>query len=123
MEDYLGVLGPYYQLVFVTVILLLAIMICFCLVRAVKGPRIADRIVAINMIGTMVIILIAVLAFYQKESYLLDVCLIYAMISFLAVIVLCKVYMGVYLRCKMNSERNKNPEGRNDGHDHDTGMA
>ena len=32
----------------------------------------------------------------MKEGYLVDICIIYAMISFLAVIVLTKVYMGVY---------------------------
>ena len=30
----------------------------------------------------------------------MDVCLIYAMISFLGVVVLCKVYTGVYLQRK-----------------------
>ena len=32
----------------------------------------------------------------ENEGYLVDICIIYAMISFLAVIVLTKVYMGVY---------------------------
>ncbi len=60
------------------------------------GPRLADRIVAINMIGTMTIVEIAILSLYMRESYLLDVCLIYAMISFLAVVVLTKIYEGAY---------------------------
>lgn len=81
-------------------LILLAVMVCFCLVRTFKGPRITDRIIAINMIGTMTIITICVLAVYMKESYLIDVALVYAMISFLSVIVLCKVYTGVYLERK-----------------------
>lgn len=56
----------------------------------------ADRIVAVNMIGTMVMVIIAILALLLNEGYLVDICLIYAMISFLAVIVLTKVYMGVH---------------------------
>ncbi len=48
------------------------------------------------MIGTMVMVLIAVLSMYLQEEYLLDICLIYAMASFLAVIVLAKVYIGIY---------------------------
>ena len=36
------------------------------------------------------------LAIMLGEGYLVDICIIYAMISFLAVIVLTKVYMGVY---------------------------
>lgn len=51
---------------------------------------------AVNMMGTMVMVMIAILALLLKEGYLVDICLIYAMISFLAVIVLTKVYMGVH---------------------------
>lgn len=78
------------------VLFLLAAMLFACLIRAVRGPRIADRIVAINMMGTMVMVMIAVMALMLGESYLVDICLIYAMISFLAVIMLVKVYMGIY---------------------------
>lgn len=71
-------------------------LIILCLLRAILGPRLADRIVSINMIGTMTIVEIAILALYMRESYLFDVCLIYAMISFLAVVVLTKIYEGAY---------------------------
>ena len=74
----------------------LGIFIILCLIRCARGPRMTDRIVTINSIGTMTIIIIAVLAVILEESYLLDVCLIYAMISFTAVVVLTKIYTGVY---------------------------
>ena len=48
------------------------------------------------MMGTIVMVIIAILAIMLGEGYLVDICIIYAMISFLAVIVLTKVYMGVY---------------------------
>lgn len=86
-------------------IICLVVMIFLCLIRAIKGPRITDRIVATNMIGTMVIIIICMLALYLKESYLVDVALVYAMISFLAVIVLCKVFTGVYMDEKKKREQ------------------
>ncbi len=41
-------------------------------------------------------VMIAVLSLLLKEGFLIDICLIYAMVSFLAVIVISKVYMGVY---------------------------
>ena len=85
-----------YRTVYVGALIFLALMIFLCLIRAVKGPSIADRIVAVNMMGTMVMVIIAILALMLKEGYLVDICLIYAMISFLAVVVLTKVYMGVY---------------------------
>ena len=71
-----------YRTVYVGVLIFLALMIFFCLIRAVKGPRVADRIVAVNMIGTMVMVIIAILALLLNEGYLVDICLIYAMISF-----------------------------------------
>ena len=48
------------------------------------------------MMGTLIIVMICILALMLGEGYLVDVSLIYAMISFLSVIVLTKVYMGVY---------------------------
>lgn len=85
-----------YHLFFVVVLVILAIMIILCLIRAIMGPRVADRIVATNMMGTIIMVIIAILAIMLEEGYLADICIIYAMISFLAVVVLTKVYMGVY---------------------------
>lgn len=80
--------------------IVLAVLIIASIIRSVIGPKISDRIIAVNMTGTMVISVIAVLSVYLDENYLVDVCLIYAMISFLGVVVLCKVYTGVYLQRK-----------------------
>lgn len=100
-----------YEIFFIMILIFLAVMTVLCLVRAIIGPRITDRIVAVNMMGTMVIVMIAVLSLMLGEEYLADICVIYAMISFLAVIVLTKVYMGVYLERKeaeKQEEHNKN---------------
>ena len=88
-----------YHTIYITLLIILSFMLLACMIRAVKGPRIADRLMAVNMMGTMVMVMIAVLALMLKEGYLVDICLIYAMISFLAVIILTKVYMGVYAEC------------------------
>lgn len=74
----------------------LAVMLVLCLIRAVIGPRIADRLVAVNMMGTMVMVSIALLAVVKNQGYLVDICLIYALISFLSVVVLSRIYTGVY---------------------------
>lgn len=63
----------------------------FSLLRAIRGPRMADRILGINMTGSLTTAAIAVLAVLLEQSWLLDVCLIYCMISFLAVVVLAKI--------------------------------
>ncbi len=81
----------YYHILYSATALLLAVGLLFSLLRAIRGPRVADRIMGINMIGTLVSISLAVLSVWLKESWLLDVCILYAMISFLAVVVLAKV--------------------------------
>ena len=72
-------------------LLVLAVLIIISIIRSVLGPGISDRIIAVNMTGTMIIMMIAILSVFLDENYLVDVCLIYAMISFLGVVVLCKV--------------------------------
>lgn len=99
------VLQNAYHVVFVGALIFLAVMLILCFIRAVRGPKVADRIVATNMMGTIVMVIIAILALLLKEGYLVDICIIYAMISFLAVIVLTKVYMGVYLEKKQKEEK------------------
>lgn len=78
------------------VVIILAVLVFLCFIRALAGPTVADRIVAVNMIGTLVIMIIAVLAVMLEEGWLADIAAIYAMISFLAVVVLTKIYLGVY---------------------------
>ena len=93
--------------VFHIILIILAVMLILCLIRAIIGPRIADRLMAINMISTMVMVIIAILAVVMNEGYLIDICLIYAMISFLAVVVLTKIYTGVYLESKEQRQESK----------------
>ena len=73
------------------VLLLLTAGLFFSLLRAIRGPRMADRILGINMTGSLTTAAIGVLAVFLDQSWLLDVCLIYCMISFLAVVVLAKI--------------------------------
>lgn len=83
---------------FTTIVLvIIGILALLCLVRSILGPKVADRIVAVNMLGTMVMVMIATLAVKLNEGFLADICLIYAMISFLAVIVGTRIYMESYL--------------------------
>ncbi|MBQ7588105.1 MAG: sodium:proton antiporter [Lachnospiraceae bacterium] len=87
------------------IMFLYAGLVVLVLIRAVSGPRIADRLMAINMIGTIGIFLMAVTAVKLDEEYLLDICVIYAMISFLSVVILTKVYMGVHLENEMKRQK------------------
>lgn len=96
-----------YHTLYITLLIILSFMLLLCLIRAVRGPRIADRLMAVNMMGTMVMVMISILALMLGEGYLVDICLIYAMISFLAVVVLSKVYIGIYEERQHNTEAAK----------------
>lgn len=110
MSDSLAMLEMVKEKMFIIVAIILTIMIFLCLYHAIKGPRVADRLVSINMMGTIVIVTIAIIALLKNEGYIIDICMIYAMISFLAVIVLTKVYMGVYREEKRNRKKEKRRE-------------
>lgn len=85
----------------------LAILAIVAIIRSILGPNTSDRIIAVNMIGTITIVLIAILTVFLDEDYLGDVCLIYSMMSFLAVVVLVKVYTGIFLEEKgIKGDRN-----------------
>ena len=81
----------WFDYLLIGILFLLTAGLFFSLLRAIRGPRMADRILGINMTGSLTTAAIAVLAIYLDQSWLLDVCLIYCMISFLAVVVLAKV--------------------------------
>lgn len=89
------------------ILIIMALLLLVCLIKAVIGPRVGDRLVCINMMGTVVIVIIAILALKLKEGYLVDICVIYAMISFLAVIVLGKIYLGKYIEKSKNDKEDK----------------
>ncbi len=57
------------------------------LYRAIVGPTPADRAVAINVIGTKTIVILALIGFiFQETPFYIDVALVYALISFLLTI-------------------------------------
>ncbi|MCI8978595.1 monovalent cation/H+ antiporter complex subunit F [Lachnospiraceae bacterium 54-11] len=116
ISESLTVLEMIYQKLYIGVLIILALMLFVCLIRAVKGPRVADRLMAVNMMGTIVMVMIAVLALLLKEGFLVDICLIYALVSFLAVNVLAKVYIGVYEENYRKRHKNDNGGyGKGDG--------
>lgn len=85
-----------YNILYTIALVVIGLLIIACLVRAIRGPRIADRVIAANMTGTLIVITICILSFLMNEGYLVDIAIIYTMLSFLAVVLLTKVYMGIY---------------------------
>ena len=82
------------EILLTAVTAVLALCTLACLVRAVIGPSVADRLVAVNMTGTQVICMICLIAARSGEHGFADIALIYAMLSFLAVVVLTRILTG-----------------------------
>lgn len=61
------------------------------LARALVGPTVYDRILAVNMFGTKTVLLIAVYAFVSGRTDILDIALVYALINFIGVVAVLKL--------------------------------
>ena len=61
-----------------------------CLIRGLKGPNIADRIIVVNTISTKVVIILSLFSFIFNEQSYLDVALVYVMVSYLVTISVAK---------------------------------
>lgn len=68
----------------------LGVTTLLCLIRVIVGPTLGDRIIGINVIGTKTIVLIAIIAALLKESFFIDVVLVYALISFIGSFVIAR---------------------------------
>ena len=84
----------YYHILMILMLCGLLLVMIFALIRAIRGPRRADLILGVNMGTSISMAAIAILAVYLEESWLLDVCLVYCLISFLAVVILTKVHIS-----------------------------
>jgi multicomponent Na+:H+ antiporter subunit F len=67
-------------------LLSLLVMVALCLARAAIGPTVADRMVAINVIGTKALVLIVGLSVATRQPFFVDIALVYGLIGFLATI-------------------------------------
>lgn len=92
---------------FFTAALIVLALICFgYLLRTLLGPHFSDRIVAVNSISTIIILIIGMLSVYQNESYIVDIALIYALLGFITVVVLCKAYLRSHNKERANDLKN-----------------
>ena len=77
--------------------ILIAVMLCqsLCMlggmIRAALGPRFTDRVVAVNLTGTVAVLILCILSYFLEAAYLVDVAILYAMLNLVAVVVLCRI--------------------------------
>ena len=85
-----------YQVLYDIVLAILGVFMLLCLVRAIRGPKVADRLLAVNMTGTLTVIIICILSLVLNQGYLTDVATVYVMLSFLAVVLLTRIRIGLW---------------------------
>lgn len=110
MFSHIPVLGDISHTFYIIVLVFLVVFCVLCLIRLIKGPSVADRLLAANMLGGIVIVIICVASVMLGEDFLLDVGLVYALISFLAVIMLSQIYIGVYRKHYADKKKAANAE-------------
>lgn len=76
---------------FLVVSMILGFFVFICLYRTVFGPGFLNRIVAVNVIGTKTVVLLALMGFiYQRIDMFVDTCLGYALLNFLGTLAAAK---------------------------------
>ena len=70
----------------------LIITMALALMRAVLGPSVYDRVLAVNMLGTKTVLLLAVIAFLFGRPDFLDLALAYALINFIGVLAVLEFF-------------------------------
>jgi multicomponent Na+:H+ antiporter subunit F len=84
-------------MMFVATALALLVVMAVVLVRALAGPTVYDRILAVNAFGTVTVLLIAVHGFVTGRPDFLDIALVYALINFIATIAVTKFVEFIHL--------------------------
>lgn len=77
---------------FVAAALAILVTMSLAMIRALLGPTVYDRILALNVFGTKTVLLIAVLGFLTGRPDFLDLALVYALINFVGVIAMLKFF-------------------------------
>ena len=66
------------------------VVMALAIVRALLGPTVYDRILSVNSVGTLTVVLIALLGFLTERPEFLDIALVYALINFIGTIAVTK---------------------------------
>ncbi|HKJ15829.1 MAG TPA: monovalent cation/H+ antiporter complex subunit F [Xanthomonadales bacterium] len=74
----------------VTIATLLTMVLA--LIRALMGPTVYDRVLAVNMFGTKTVLLVAVIAYLFGRPDFLDLALAYALINFIGVLAVLEFF-------------------------------
>ena len=62
------------------------------LIRIVLGKTTFDRVLAVNSLGTVIVIGIALHGFYSDRPEFLDIAIVYALINFIGTVAVLKLF-------------------------------
>lgn len=68
------------------------VTMALALARALIGPTVYDRVLAVNMFGTKTVLLLSVIAFLNGRPDFLDLALAYALINFIGVLAVLEFF-------------------------------
>jgi multicomponent Na+:H+ antiporter subunit F len=73
---------------------LVAVLVAMILVltRALLGPTLYDRVLALNSFGTKTVLIIAIYGFFSGRPDFLDIAMVYALINFAGTIAVLKYF-------------------------------
>ena len=74
-------------LVTAAALVVLAIVVLY---RAVRGPTMQDRVVAVNVLGTNTVVILALLSAALDAPSFLDIALVYALLNFVMAVAISK---------------------------------
>ena len=91
---------------FVVATIAILITLVLALLRAILGPTTYDRILAVNMAGTKIVLLISVVGFLTGRPDFLDLALIYILLNFIGTIAVLKfIQYGAFAFGEGKSEK------------------
>ncbi len=82
------------NIIYIIVFSLMAIGSILSIIRFVKGPRSADRAVALDNLSIMITSAMVLLALIFERYIYIDVALIYAVLGFIGIIVIARYIEG-----------------------------
>ena len=77
---------------FTVILIIILVVMIIALIRAVRGPTLYDRILAVNVVGTKTVLLISVLSVNAGRGDMVDIALVYALINFISVIAVLRFF-------------------------------
>jgi multicomponent Na+:H+ antiporter subunit F len=100
--------------VFAAAALAVVVTMGLALTRALLGPTVYDRILAVNGFGTKTVLLIALLGFLTGRPDFLDIALLYALLNFIGTVAVLKFFEYGHLGAS-SADRPGRPPGRSPG--------